>query len=362
MYHAALRTKNYMRRGHLRHNADTDAESNLGTMLDITDHVASNPSNPLARYIAFASVAIIWGTTWVAIKLSLQGYPPAIGAMLRFVFGIAILGLYSRVRRLSLALPSNTMVWVAVTAMLLYVIDYGLVYWGEQYLNAGVTAILFAVVPLATTLGSAFAFRTERLRFGQLAGIVVGLLGIVAVFLDPLLATGFSVKVTRAAVAIVVAAMAAALNIVIAKRHLMLVGAVPLTLHQMLWGTLGLGIISAISGEWRHVHYSPRATLAVLYLGLAGSAAAFVMYYSLLRTMRASTLSTISYLTPLVAVFSGWMVLDESINWRVGSGVVAIFVGLATIECDGLTSILRRSFRWPLPKLQESKVQTESQA
>lgn len=106
-------------------------------------------------------------------------------------------------------------------------------------------------------------------------------------FLDPLVATGFSVKVTLAAVAVVVAAMAAAFNIVIAKRHLMLIGAVPLTLHQMVWGTLGLGIISAITGEWRHVHYSLSATLAVLYLGLAGSAAAFVMYYSLLRTMRA---------------------------------------------------------------------------
>jgi drug/metabolite transporter (DMT)-like permease len=329
-------------------------------MQDITQHVASNPSNPLARYVAFASVAIIWGTTWVAIKLSLQGYPPVTGAMLRFVFGIAMLGLYARVTRLSLVLPRHTIVWVAVTAFLVYVIDYGLVYWGEQYLNAGVTAILFAVVPLATTLGSAFAFRTERFRYRQLAGIFVGLLGMVAVFLDPLVATGFSVKVTLAAVAIVVAAMAAAFNIVIAKRHLMLIGAVPLTLHQMLWGTLGLGIISAITGEWRHVHYSLGATLAVLYLGLAGSAVAFVMYYSLLRTMRASTLSTISYVTPLVAVFSGWIILDESISLRVGSGVVAIFVGLATIECDGLLAILRRSSRWPLPKLQESKVQTEN--
>jgi drug/metabolite transporter (DMT)-like permease len=238
-------------------------------MQDITHHVAGNPSNPLARYVAFASVAIIWGTTWVAIKLSLQGYPPVTGAMLRFVFAIAMLGLYARVTRLSLVLPRHTRVWVAVTAILVYVINYGLVYWGEQYLNAGVTAILFAVVPLATTLGAAFAFRTERFRYRQLAGSLVGLLGVVVVFLDPLAATGFSVKATLAAVAIVVAAVAAAFNIVIAKRHLMLVGALPLALHQMLWGTLGLGIISAITGEWRNVHYSLGATLAVLYLGLA---------------------------------------------------------------------------------------------
>jgi O-acetylserine/cysteine efflux transporter len=314
------------------------------------------------RYLTFLLVALIWGTTWTAIKLSLEGYPPFVGATLRFAFAIVTLALYARVTRAPLALPRGTLRWVIATSMLLYVIDYGLIYWSGQYLNAGVTSILFALVPLATTLGSAFAFRTERFRYRQLAGIFVGLLGIVAVFLDPLVATGFSLKVTLAAVAIVVAAMAAAFNIVIAKRHLMLVGAVPLTLHQMLWGTLVLGIISAITGEWRNIHYSLGATLAMLYLGLAGSAAAFVMYYSLLRTMRASTLSTISYVTPLVAVFSGWIVLNESISFRVGSGVVAIFVGLATIKCDCLMAIVRRSSRWPLPKLQESKVQTKSRA
>lgn len=290
-------------------------------MQDVTRAVASNLNNTLARYVAFASVVIIWGTTWVAIKLSLQGYPPLIGATLRFVPAIAMLGLYARVTRLSLVLPRHTRVWVAITAILVYVVNYGLVYWGEQYLSAGVTAILFAAVPFATMLGSAFAFRTETFRYRKLVGILFGFFGIVVFFFDPLAATCFSAKVSLAAVAIVVAAMAAAFNIMIAKRYLMLVGAVPLTFHQMLWGTLGLGIISAITGEWRNVHYSLGASLAVLYLGLAGSAA-FVMYYSLLKTMRASTLSTISYVTPFVAVFSGWIVLNESIS-LVGSGVVA---------------------------------------
>lgn len=307
------------------------------------------------KYLTFLVVALIWGTTWTAIKLSLEGYPPVIAATLRFVFAVAILGLYARVTRLSLMLPRHTMVWVAATAILVYVVNYGLVYWGEQYLSAGVTAMLFAAVPLATMLGSVFAFRTETFRYRQVVGILFGFLGIVVVFFDPLVATGFGAKSTMAAVAIAVAAVAAALNIVIAKRHLMLVGAVSLTFHQMLWGSLGLGIVSAITGEWRHVHYSPGATLAVLYLGVAGSAA-FVMYYSLLMTMRATTLSTISYVTPLVAAFSGWIVLNESISLRVGCGVVAIFVGLATIECEGLMAVLRRSFRWPLPKLPEPKV------
>jgi hypothetical protein len=179
------------------------------------------------RYLTFLLAALIWGTTWTAIKLSLEGYPPVIGATLRFVLAIAMLGLYARVTRLSLVLPRHTIVWVAATAILVYVVDYGLVYRGEQYLSAGVTAILFAAVPLATMLGSVFAFRTGTFRHREVVGILFGFLGIFVVFFDPLVATGFSAKATLAAVAVVVAAMAAAFNIVIAKRHLMHVGRYP---------------------------------------------------------------------------------------------------------------------------------------
>ncbi|HYM35751.1 MAG TPA: EamA family transporter [Steroidobacteraceae bacterium] len=318
-----------------------------------------NSSKSLANYAAFAFVAIIWGTTWVAIKISLQGYPPFAGAMFRFLFAIAMLILYARMTRISLALPRDTMRWIIVTAILLYVIDYGLIYWGEQYLNAGVTAILFAALPLATTLMSAFVFKSEPFRYRQLVGICFGLGGIVVVFFDQLVITDFNANVILAAIAIVVAAIAAALNVVIAKRHLMIVDALPLAVHQMIWGSLGLGIIAALTGEFRNVHYSVDATTALLYLGLAGSAVAFVMYYSLLKTMSASALSTITYFTPLVAVFSGWLLLKESISMRVGVGAFAIFIGIAIIQFDDLIVIARRSLRLPLSKV---PVQTESPA
>jgi drug/metabolite transporter (DMT)-like permease len=283
------------------------------------------------KYFTFVLVAIIWGTTWVAIKVSLQGYPPFAGAMLRFMFAIVVLALFARLRRISLALPRNAMRWIIVTAILLYVIDYGLIYWGEQYLNAGVTAILFAALPLATTLASAFLFRSETFRLRQFIGSLLGFSGIAIVFLDQLIVTRFSVKVAPAAIAVVVAAVAAALNIVIAKRHLMTVQPLPLAIHQMMWGSLGLGIVATLNGEWHRFHYSFAATTALLYLGMAGSALAFVMYYSLLRTMSASALSTITYFTPLIAVLSGGLLLNESISLRVGLGVVSIFVGIAMI-------------------------------
>lgn len=286
----------------------------------------------MSKSLSFTLVAVIWGTTWMAIKISLHGYPPLAGAALRFVFASVALGIYAHVKRIPLILPRGATRWIVITALLLYVIDYGLIFWSEQFLTAGATAILFAVVPLATAVASAFVFRDEPVSYRTLAGIVVGLCGTVLVFVDQLVMTQFSASVAPACVAVLVAALAAALSVVLTKRHLAIVPPVPLVMHQMLWGSLALAILGTARGEWRDIHYSLESTAALLYLGLCGSAVAFVLYYSLLRIMTASALSTISYLTPLVAIFTSWLLMDEPIGARVWIGTATVFTGIAIVQ------------------------------
>jgi drug/metabolite transporter (DMT)-like permease len=294
-------------------------------------------------YLAFSLVALIWGTTWVAIKYSLVAFPPFSGAMLRFVIAIAVLALFAKFKRVSLSMPRELLRHVVVTALLLYVVDYGLIYWAEQYLTAGVTAIFFASLPLATALVSTLAYKNEVFSYRKLAGIVVGVIGIVVVFLDQMFATEFTTKVWIACAGVVAAALAAAFNVAIAKRHLMSMSAISLTVHQMRWGALGLAVIATLNGEWPQIQYSATALAAMAYLGIVGSAVAFVLYYVLLRTMHASTLATITYLTPLVAVATGWWFLDESISLRAIVGALIIFAGIAIIQFESLMSFARRS-------------------
>jgi drug/metabolite transporter (DMT)-like permease len=286
------------------------------------------------NYFAFGLLALIWGTTWVAIKYSLLGFPPFAGAMFRFAFAALVLTIYARLTGTSLVLRRELLRHVIVTAILLYVIDYGMIYWGEQYLNAGVTAILFASLPLATALVSTFAYQTEAFSYRRFAGILVGLAGIVVVFFDQLLITSFSGKVITATLGILIAAIAAAFNSVIAKKHLMAIDTVTLTIHQLIWGTFGLALIALVRGEFAAIEPSTSSVVALLYLGLAGSAIAFVVYYKLLRVMPASTLSTNTYLTPLIAVFTGWWSLGESISARAIIGALIIFAGIATIQFE----------------------------
>jgi drug/metabolite transporter (DMT)-like permease len=297
---------------------------------------------PLA-YFSFAMVALIWGTTWVAIKFSLEGFPPFTGAMLRFLIAIAALYLYARYKKISLAVPRAATGYIVATSLLLYVIDYGLIYWSEQYLSSGVTAIFFAALPLATATVSTFAFKSEAWCYKRFVGILVGLVGVVIVFFDQVMVTSFDDKVMAASVAVLFAAVAAALSVVLAKQRLMTLDTVPLTIHQLLWGTAGLGVIAAIRGEFGSIRYSNDAILAVAYLGLAGSALAFVVYYKLLKVMTASTLSTITYITPLVAVLTGWLLLDESITMRAVLGGATIFLGITIIQIDHLAGFVRRA-------------------
>jgi drug/metabolite transporter (DMT)-like permease len=291
----------------------------------------------------FIAVSLIWGTTWVAIKFSLVAFPPFSGAMFRFVVAIAVLWAYASFKRISLTIPRHLLGYVAGTGLLLYVVDYGLIYWAEQYLTAGVTAIFFASLPLATALVSTITYKNEAFCYRKLTGILVGLVGIVIVFFDQVSATRFTAAILIACIAVVVAAIAAAFNVAIAKRHLMTLGAISLTVHQMIWGVGGLAVIATYLGEWSTVRYSETAIAAMLYLGVMGSAIAFVLYYVLLKTMHASTLATITYITPLIAVATGWWFLGESISMRAIVGALIIFLGIAIIQFEPLMSFARRA-------------------
>jgi drug/metabolite transporter (DMT)-like permease len=285
-------------------------------------------------YFYFALVGLLWGTSWVAIKVSLTGFPPFAGAMFRFMIAIVVLAIYAQVKKISLKLPPHTTGHVIRTAVFLYVVDYGLIYWGEQYLNAGMTAIIFAALPLSTAIVSTWAFRSETLSYTKFFGISVGLAGIVIVFFDQLAVTNFSPQITMAALAVLVAAVAASLNVAIVKKHLMHVETVAVTVHQLIWGTLGLGVVAALHGEFSAIEPNRAAVAASLYLGLACSAFAFVLYYRLLRSMTASALSTITFITPLVAVVGGALFLDEAISARALIGAAVIFVGIGIVRWD----------------------------
>lgn len=284
------------------------------------------------KLLAFLSLCLIWGTSWIGIKFTLEGFPPFLGAAARFGLAVVFLFLYARASRVSLRIGRESYGPILVCAVLNYAIDYGLIYWGEQYLSAGVTAIFFGTFPLFTAAFSGLLLPGERLRWPIAFALAAGFAGVVLTFYQEFVDTRFDSRVAWATAAIVVSAIAAALSNIVIKRRLGKVHPIPLSLHQMLWGVLMLAAVGVLRGETALLQPGTRAILATVYLGLVASALAFSLFYWLLQNMNIVRLSLIVYIFPVVALLVDWLVVGRSIALRTVAGMALIFTGIAFSE------------------------------
>jgi drug/metabolite transporter (DMT)-like permease len=280
------------------------------------------------RFLGFGLLCIIWGSTWVGIKMSLEGIPPLSGAGIRFLVSIAAIFLYVRLRKYSLRIDKRQFGILALSGFLIYSLDYGLIYWAEQHLSAGVTSIFFATYVLFTALATNFMFRQEKFYWRRFLGICLGFSGIIVVFFDQLILTRFKPVVILASLAVVAAAASAGISTVIVKKYLIQMNATVLTLYQLLLGTVVLVILGPVFEGFGQYQLGPRVLAAVLYLGIVGSAFAFVLFYWLLQRMSPISLSLIIYITPLVALAFDYMIFAEVISLRALTGMCIIFAGI----------------------------------
>jgi drug/metabolite transporter (DMT)-like permease len=286
------------------------------------------------RIVIFIFLCIVWGTTWVAIKVTLEGFPPFLGAAFRFAVASLLLFSFLRLKNISMKIKRSDFFMISLSAFFLYALDYGLIYWGEQYLSAGVTAIFFATFPLFTGIWATFLFRNESFRWNKFVGLLLALAGVVVVFLDQLILTQFDQMIILGVAAIISGAAFAAIALVLVKKYLATVQPVALSFHQMLQGVIFLLVFSLFLENPTLVTLNMRVIIAVCYLGAVGSALAFALYYFLLQQMSAITLSLIIYITPIIALIFDYLVFGEVIQIRAIIGMFIIFAGIAFVELD----------------------------
>lgn len=273
---------------------------------------------------------LIWSTTWAVIRVGLRGVPPFTGVALRFA--IASVVLLALVPGFGVKLgrqPNERRVWW-INTFLTFTIPYGILYWSEQWLPSGLAAVIFATMPLQTALVAHFLLPAERLTVRSLTGVLVGFAGIAVLFSGDLQALGGG-QVAKAAALMLIAPLCAALANVMVKRwgggiHPLSVSAVPMAAAAVL-----MGVLSRIVEAGRPVTFNTPAVLALLYLGLVGSALPFTLYFWLLRQQSATGMAMINYATPVLAVAVGVFFLNEPFTLRIvlGSALVLLGVGLA---------------------------------
>lgn len=223
--------------------------------------------------------------------------------------------------------PRGSTEWQLVVwaGLILFAADYGLIYWGEQFLESGLTAILFATLHLITIACAHVYLPGDRITGRKLAGTLLAFLGVVALFgdhvrLDPAKAGPM--------LAIVGSALCAAVVSVAIKRHGKALHPAALNAPAMLIGAVALAAASLVMGDGFRLPADSATWAAIGYLAIAGSVVNFLVYFTLLKTWSVTSLSFISVFTPVIALFLGFVFLDERPTAMTAVGSVMILAGV----------------------------------
>ena len=282
--------------------------------------------------LAFAMIYFVWGSTFLAIRVGVHEVPPFLLAAMRFF--TAGLVMYAWLRLKGTPVPTRRE-WVAASALgaLIFVVDYGCLFWAEQRVPSGIAAVVLATIPVFITLMEIIFLRTQRLTVRLSLALIVGLFG-VAVLMNHSLSLG-EVPVNRAgAIALLVASVTWSVATVVTQR-LPLPSSKPMSAAtQMLTGGVLLFVLTALTGEFtgfRIQAVSGRAWFALIYLIIAGSIVGFTAYVWLLHYESQTKVGTYAYVNPVVAVCLGYFVGGESVGPRTLLGTLLVLVSVITI-------------------------------
>lgn len=282
----------------------------------------------------YALLCLIWGSTWLAIKVGYGGLGPFNVAAIRFLLAGAVLAAIMPLLRARL--PRGRSEWGLVTfvGVFLFAADYGLIYWGEQFLESGLTAIVFAILPLVTIAFAHAYVPGDPITSRKFTGTLLAFLGVVALFGE---GVRLDVSKTGPMLAIVAAAVCAAATAVATKRHGGALHAASLNAPAMIIGALALSAASLVAGDGLRVPDDLGTWAAIGYLAIAGSVVTFLGYFSLLKTWSVTSLSFIAVFTPAIALVLGFVFLDERPTFWTALGAVLILAGVSTALTQGKT-------------------------
>jgi drug/metabolite transporter (DMT)-like permease len=277
----------------------------------------------LALYVL---LCLIWGSTWLVIKVGYGGLGPFNVAALRFLIAGVVLA--PIVPLFGASWPSTRTEWTLVVwiGLVLFAADYGLIYWGEQFLDSGLTSILFALLPLVTIGFAHLYVPGDRITARKLAGSVAAFVGIVALFGDRVRLDPAGLGPMLAIIASTVCAAAAG---VATKRHGANLHPASLNSPAMLIGAAALAVASLASGDGLVLPGDASTWSAIMYLAIAGSVVTFLGYFTLLKSWSVTSLSFISVFTPAIALFLGFVFLGERPTIASGAGAALILGGVA---------------------------------
>jgi drug/metabolite transporter (DMT)-like permease len=295
---------------------------------------------PWKTLLAFAIIYLVWGSTFLAIRVGVREVPPFLLAGMRFF--AAGLVLYAWMRARGIASPSRRE-WVAAAflAVLIFVLDYGLLFWAEQRVPSGIAAVMMATIPAFMALAEILLLRTQKLTLRLGFALMLGIGG-VAVLVNRSSGFGEGPIDASGAIALVVAAISWSLAAVLTRKLPLPESKVMSSGAQMLAGGILLTLTAAMLGEFKSFHVqavSSGAWLALAYLIIAGSIVGFTAYVWLIHHESPTRVGTYAYVNPVVAVLLGYFLGGEALGARTVLGTLLVLVSVIVITTTPKTPL-----------------------
>lgn len=283
--------------------------------------------SPLSITVQFVLCGIVWGSSFLFMKVALTGISPAQVVWSRLILGALTLGLFVLLRRERL--PRRLIVWghMTVLAVSFCVIPFLLFSWAQQHVTSGLASIYNATTPIMTAIMAWLVFRVEKLKLTQIAGILVGILGVM-VIIAPWQGLDLSQSLV-AQLAILGATACYGFSLAYMRRFVSHTG-----MSALVFSFLNIGIGAAIMAlltpvlVLTPVHLDVWVVGSVALLGCLGTGVAYIWNQNALRAWGPTRASTVTYITPVVGVLLGVVVLGETLGWNEPVGAAVVFLGI----------------------------------
>lgn len=277
----------------------------------------------------YALCCTIWGSTWLAIKVSLFSLTPMFSSGFRFIIASLVIYAIIKINGIKIHSDKLSVKLYLIMGFFSFVFPFGFVYWAESPqvgVPSGLAAVLFAVYPFFVLLFSFLAISDEKIGIYKILGIVLGFSGILVIFSDRLGGDISSYLIGMTAI-VLSGAMQASIAVII-KKYGFHLNPLSMNFVPMVIAGIFLTLFGFLMEDFSQLKFDSNAILSVLYLAMFGSIVTFTSYYWLLKRISVVILSLIAFITPIVALVLGSIVYSEQLSSRTFWGSILVLTGL----------------------------------
>lgn len=300
-------------------------------------------SEALKIAAGYILICLLWGSTWLFIKMGLDSLSPMFSAGIRFLLASGFIFSLMKFRKVKIVKGQTAMILYAVIGVFSFGLPFYLVYWAEQQIASGLASVLFAVFPFFVLIVSRLMLPGNKFDIFQLAGITVGFSGIIVIFSENIninIDEDFYSMLAVLGSALIQGAVAVTIKKYGKELHPLSMNFIP---------TIIAGVLLTFTGffaeDFNRLVFDSNAIISLLYLGLFGTVFTFTTYYWLLQRINVVILSLSAFITPIVALLLGWIVLGEVFSTSDLAGASLVLAGIILANMSGIVKYVYTNFK-----------------